>query len=164
MRPLGGGADVMQRSGSAVAEKRARSGREDSCHPAPFRCKPAVADGIGAAVHAVQAPVVEPPCDRASSEPERDELRVRDEAVLALRELPDRPVHGARCLFCIYAMQKWLLAGHPRIVTVRVYRRTRGMRRNRLPGTRKPLSRPLSKQRMIVCCETLQMSAASPVV
>jgi hypothetical protein len=76
--------------------------------------------------------VVEPPRDRASSEPERDELRVRDEAVLALRELPDRPVHGARCLFCIYAMQKWLLAAHPPIVTARVYRRTRGMRRNRL--------------------------------
>src|SRR6478672_10439408 len=41
---------------------------------------------------------------------------------------------------------------------------SRGIRRNRLPGTRKPLSRPLSKQRMIVCCETLQISAASPVV
>src|SRR2546423_111306 len=41
---------------------------------------------------------------------------------------------------------------------------SRGMRRKRLPGTREPLSRPLSKQRMMVCWETLQMSAASPVV
>src|SRR4051794_19893907 len=41
---------------------------------------------------------------------------------------------------------------------------SRGIRRNRLPGTRKPFKRPLSKQRMIVCCETLQISAASPVV
>src|SRR5690349_15727853 len=38
------------------------------------------------------------------------------------------------------------------------------MRRKRLPGTRKPLRRPLSKQRMMVCCDTLQISAASPVV
>src|SRR5688500_9337794 len=43
-------------------------------------------------------------------------------------------------------------------------RASRGMRRKRLPGTRKPLSRPLSKQRMMVCWETLQISAASPVV
>src|SRR4051812_38140205 len=43
-------------------------------------------------------------------------------------------------------------------------RASRGMRRKRDPGTRKPFSRPLSKQRMIVCCETLQISAASPVV
>src|SRR5690348_12247814 len=40
----------------------------------------------------------------------------------------------------------------------------RGMRRKREPGTRKPCRRPLSKQRMMVCCETLQISAASPVV
>src|SRR5690349_9959153 len=38
------------------------------------------------------------------------------------------------------------------------------MRRKRLPGTRKPRNRPLSKQRMMVCCDTLQISAASPVV
>ena len=41
---------------------------------------------------------------------------------------------------------------------------SRGMRRNRLPGTRKPLSWPESKQRMIVCWLTLQILAASPVV
>src|SRR5437879_8242845 len=38
------------------------------------------------------------------------------------------------------------------------------MRRKREPGTRKPLSWPLSKQRMIVCWLTLQILAASPVV
>src|SRR5262245_6428295 len=38
------------------------------------------------------------------------------------------------------------------------------MRRNLLPGTRNPLSCPLSKQRIMVCCETLQIFAASPVV
>src|SRR5262249_27691906 len=38
------------------------------------------------------------------------------------------------------------------------------MRRKRLPGTRKPLSCPLSKQRMMVCWLTLQILAASPVV
>src|SRR5438105_1280232 len=38
------------------------------------------------------------------------------------------------------------------------------MRRNREPGTRKPLSWPESKQRMIVCWLTLQILAASPVV
>src|SRR5438105_1753098 len=38
------------------------------------------------------------------------------------------------------------------------------MRRNLDPGTRKPLSEPLSKQRMIVCWLTLQIFAASPVV
>ena len=38
------------------------------------------------------------------------------------------------------------------------------MRRNRLPGTRNPLSWPESKQRMIVCWLTLQILAASPVV
>src|SRR5262249_30053276 len=38
------------------------------------------------------------------------------------------------------------------------------MRRNREPGTRKPLSCPLSKQRMMVCWLTLQILAASPVV
>src|SRR5438445_6104952 len=38
------------------------------------------------------------------------------------------------------------------------------MRRKRDPGTRKPLSCPLSKQRMIVCWLTLQILAASPVV
>src|SRR5437588_7350565 len=38
------------------------------------------------------------------------------------------------------------------------------MRRKREPGTRKPLSEPLSKQRMIVCWLTLQIFAASPVV
>jgi len=37
-------------------------------------------------------------------------------------------------------------------------------RRNLLPGTRNPRIRPLSKQRMIVCCERLQILAASPVV
>ena len=41
---------------------------------------------------------------------------------------------------------------------------SRGMRRNRLPGTRNPLSCPESKQRMIVCWLTLQIFAASPVV
>src|SRR5437868_275746 len=38
------------------------------------------------------------------------------------------------------------------------------MRRNRDPGTRNPLSCPLSKQRMMVCWLTLQILAASPVV
>src|SRR5208283_4686813 len=38
------------------------------------------------------------------------------------------------------------------------------MRRNREPGTRKPLSCPESKQRIIVCWLTLQILAASPVV
>ena len=38
------------------------------------------------------------------------------------------------------------------------------MRRKRLPGTRNPLSEPLSKQRIIVCWLTLQILAASPVV
>src|SRR6187551_2011024 len=38
------------------------------------------------------------------------------------------------------------------------------MRRKRLPGTRKPFSEPLSKQRIIVCWLTLQILAASPVV
>src|SRR3981081_1232598 len=38
------------------------------------------------------------------------------------------------------------------------------MRRKREPGTRNPLSCPLSKQRMIVCWLTLQILAASPVV
>ena len=38
------------------------------------------------------------------------------------------------------------------------------MRRNRLPGTRNPLSCPESKQRMMVCWLTLQILAASPVV
>src|SRR5882757_8355727 len=38
------------------------------------------------------------------------------------------------------------------------------MRRNREPGTRNPLSCPLSKQRMMVCWLTLQILAASPVV
>src|SRR5262249_55609419 len=38
------------------------------------------------------------------------------------------------------------------------------MRRNREPGTRNPLSCPLSKQRIMVCWETLQILAASPVV
>src|SRR5262245_52449502 len=38
------------------------------------------------------------------------------------------------------------------------------MRRKRDPGTRKPLSCPLSKQRMMVCWLTLQILAASPVV
>src|SRR3569623_164423 len=44
------------------------------------------------------------------------------------------------------------------------YSISRGMRRNLEPGTRKPLSWPLSKQRMIVCWLTLQIIAASPVV
>src|SRR5262245_61398618 len=44
------------------------------------------------------------------------------------------------------------------------YSSLRGMRRNRLPGTRNPFSVPLSKQRMIVCWLTLQIFAASPVV
>src|SRR5262245_22920988 len=38
------------------------------------------------------------------------------------------------------------------------------MRRKRDPGTRNPFSWPLSKQRMMVCWETLQILAASPVV
>src|SRR6188768_2347353 len=38
------------------------------------------------------------------------------------------------------------------------------MRRKREPGTRNPLSWPLSKQRMMVCWLTLQILAASPVV
>src|SRR2546423_1879891 len=38
------------------------------------------------------------------------------------------------------------------------------MRRNREPGTRNPLSCPLSKQRIMVCWLTLQILAASPVV
>src|SRR4051794_22281773 len=44
------------------------------------------------------------------------------------------------------------------------YRASRGIRRNREPGTRKPRSWPESKQRMIVCWLTLQIFAASPVV
>src|SRR5437870_11205189 len=38
------------------------------------------------------------------------------------------------------------------------------MRRKRDPETRNPLSCPLSKQRIMVCWETLQILAASPVV
>ena len=45
-----------------------------------------------------------------------------------------------------------------------LYSASRGMRRNAEPGTRKPLSCPLSKQRMMVCWLTLQILAASPVV
>ena len=45
-----------------------------------------------------------------------------------------------------------------------LYSASRGMRRKREPGTRKPLSWPLSKQRMMVCWLTLQILAASPVV
>ena len=44
------------------------------------------------------------------------------------------------------------------------YNSFRGMRRKRLPGTRKPFRVPLSKQRIIVCWLTLQIFAASPVV
>jgi len=43
-------------------------------------------------------------------------------------------------------------------------RESRGIRRNLLPGTRKPVSWPLSKQRMIVCWDKWHISAASPVV
>jgi len=39
-----------------------------------------------------------------------------------------------------------------------------GIRLNLDPGTRKPFSRPLSKQRITVCWLTLQIWATSPVV
>src|SRR5262245_47748748 len=45
-----------------------------------------------------------------------------------------------------------------------LYSISRGIRRNRDPGTRNPLSCPLSKQRIMVCWLTLQILAASPVV
>jgi hypothetical protein len=47
---------------------------------------------------------------------------------------------------------------------MKLYSSARGMRRKRLPGTRKPFSVPLSKQRIMVCWLTLQIFAASPVV
>ena len=47
---------------------------------------------------------------------------------------------------------------------MKLTRSARGILRNRDPGTRNPPSRPRSKQRMMVCCETPQTCAASPVV
>jgi hypothetical protein len=49
----------------------------------------AVADGVDAAVHDVQAPGLHAAIDRARAEPERAELCPPDDAVLAAGEQPD---------------------------------------------------------------------------
>ena len=58
------------------------SGSEDSGPEAPARGQDRMADGVDAAVDAVQPPALHPPRDPAATEPERAQLRDRHDAVL----------------------------------------------------------------------------------
>jgi hypothetical protein len=85
-------ADVPQRRGSAVEERRAGPAREDRRHPVPARPEDGVADGVDALVDAMQAAGRGPVAHPARREAERLELAARHHAVLPARDSRDLAV------------------------------------------------------------------------
>jgi hypothetical protein len=76
-----------------MAQRRAGTGSEDGGHPAAVARQHWMADGVDAAVNAVQSPRGRAMRHRTLREPEPHELRERDDTVLALRQPRDLPVH-----------------------------------------------------------------------
>jgi hypothetical protein len=77
-RPLEGG--------GAIAERRARPAREHGGHPASVPRQQRVPERVHARVHGVEPAGPDAPGDRRRAEPEVEQLRARDDAVLPPRE------------------------------------------------------------------------------
>jgi hypothetical protein len=69
-----------------MTERRARAAREHRSHPAALADERRVADGVHAAVEAVQAARGDTVVHRALAQPEGEELRERDDAILIRSE------------------------------------------------------------------------------
>jgi hypothetical protein len=80
-------ADAPERSGGAMREDSVGPVREDGRHPPPRRRDCAMPDRIDAHVHAMQASDVKAMLDRASPEPEVNELTARHHSALTSRDL-----------------------------------------------------------------------------
>jgi hypothetical protein len=87
-----------------MAQRRAGTGSEDGCHPAPVAAQYWVADRVDAAVYAVQTPRRDAMRDGTTSQSERLELPPRDYPMLARRETRDPPIHAANDVFCTYVV------------------------------------------------------------
>jgi len=76
-----------------MAENRTGTGGDHSPHPTALCGEDPVSDGIDAAIEDVQATELDPVIDRVPADAVRSQLPARDDAVLALGELGDPPIH-----------------------------------------------------------------------
>ena len=77
-------ADAPQRAGEAEAEYSTGPGREHGGHPPRRPGSRAMADGVDAAMDGMKQPARDAVLDRALTEPEVEQLRPSDHAVLAV--------------------------------------------------------------------------------
>jgi hypothetical protein len=83
-----------------------------------------VADGVDAAVHSVKAPLLDAMADRATPEPEGEQLPARDDSVLATGKRRDLRVERTRSTLCPYVGLNVECMGHAPIVPKRSRQRT----------------------------------------
>jgi hypothetical protein len=69
----------------------ARATRQHCCHPASVAGQLGSANRVDAAMHRVQATLLDPVMDRTGAESVCEELASRDDTMLPLREGPNRP-------------------------------------------------------------------------
>jgi hypothetical protein len=72
-----------------------------------------VADRIDTPMHRVQPATRHSITDRSPTQPDLEQLRSRDDPVLALGKLGDHPVWVARVMFCLHIVLNITLFVHP---------------------------------------------------
>ncbi|HEX4734714.1 MAG TPA: hypothetical protein VH247_09895 [Thermoleophilaceae bacterium] len=88
--------------GRAMAQDRAFAREQGGREVPAFATEAPMTDGIDAAVDRVKMPSLDPPLDRVVIEPEPEQLRVVDDAVLAFGDRDNREVDVARSTFLVY--------------------------------------------------------------
>jgi hypothetical protein len=94
----------MDERGRVVARDGVRAAREDGRHYPPAPANLGAADGVRTPKQRIQAAVLQAVLDRAPPEPQLDELPVRDNPMLPVRQLADPPVTW--CLLLSYIDHK----------------------------------------------------------
>jgi hypothetical protein len=92
LRPPGPRSQVPQRARRAMRERGFGTASEHRGHPESLAAEHRVPDGEHAAADAVQPPGPDPTTDAARAEAELTQLRQRDDAVLARRQLSERQI------------------------------------------------------------------------
>jgi hypothetical protein len=94
LEALRGRKQPLQRPGRAVTQQRPRAAREHGRHPPRIRRQGEVPDSEDAHAKAEQPPTLDTPPDRVLREPQLAQLRPRDNAMLAARQLGDCRIGG----------------------------------------------------------------------
>ena len=89
------GDDMQQMRRREVAQERAAAGREDRRHAVAQQRRRGVDERVDAAVHSAQASAGDPALDPVCVDPDREQLRARDPAVLARGDPHDDVGFGA---------------------------------------------------------------------